>query len=339
MPLYIYERPTGVWHIRGTHHGVAVDRSAKTRVRADAEAVKDKIARDILYEVVHERPRERSFAEAAAGYMRGGGERGPLKAILLEVGDKLIKDMTQEEIDRVALKIYPHGAPSTRNRKVYTPIAAVLNWAADSWATPRKRIRRPSQPSGRVDWRTPAEIERWIGVAGHVAPILTFFVGTGVRASEGVGLDWQDVSPAAERITLWGDQTKGGYDRHVDLQSRVRSIMPARGDGAVWRNKAGGAWHAYDAVNLWLRRKAEADETLPHLHLHVLRHTWATWAYAVTKDLHFVMNQGGWKSPELAMRYIHAGTDDLATAVLAHGWEFDGKRKATTRKKLIKAVR
>jgi integrase len=53
----------------------------------------------------------------------------------------------------------------------------------------------------------------------------------------------------------------------------------------------------------------------------VLRHTWATWAYAVTSDLPWLMQQGGWAKPDIAMRYMHVGTPELGDDVRRHGWE------------------
>lgn len=336
MSLNVYRRKSGVFYIRGAHHGVAIDRSARTRVRAEAEAVREKLHRQIFDEQVLGKPQERSFAEAALGYMRGGGESDLLTPILLVWKDRPLSAVTQDEIDQLAFRLYPDGQGSTRNRKIYTPISAVMNWAADAYRLPPFRIRRPKQPAGRLDWRTPAEIERWLDAAGDLAPLLTFYVGTGARASEAINLDWKDVSPAGQRAVLW--ETKGGYARHVDLQSRVREKLPTRQEGCVWRSRTGDPWHAYDAVNLRLTRIAERTG-LPPIHLHVFRHTWATWAYAVTRDLTFLMSQGGWRSAQLAMRYIHLGTDDLADQVLKHKWEIRGKLDAKTGKTASKTAR
>lgn len=319
MPLRIEQYASGIFRIRGTHHGRRVDASAKTRIRADAEKVLEATERRIFEEVVYKKAPERSFAEAAAGYMRGGGEREHLAPILARIGRLGLKDVTQDVIDTLALELFPRGAAadSTRLRKVYTPISAVMMWGADAWGLDRRRIRRPKAPPGRVDWRTPQEIETLLEHAGHLRPLLTAYVGTGARASEMLELQWRDVSPAAARLTFW--ETKGGYPRHVDLGERVRDALPQRGAGPVWLNSRGDAWHCYDAVNLQLRKLC-SRHGLPHIHLHVLRHTWATWAYAVTRDLTHIMGQGGWKSADLAMRYVHAGTDDLAEDVAAHGW-------------------
>lgn len=323
MPLRLERYASGIYRLRGSHHGRRVDASTRTRVLADAEKVREATERKIFDEVVLGKAPARSFAEAAAGYMRGGGEREHLTPVLVRIGRLPMKDVTQDVIDRLAFDIYPEDAASdaTRLRKVYTPVSAVMNWGADAWGLDKRRIRRPKPSPGRVDWRTPQEIETLLEHAGHLAPILTAFVGSGARASEMVDLQWRDVSPAGARLTLW--ETKGGYARHVDLGARVRAALPQRGLGPVWRNSRGLPWHGYDAINLQLRKLC-ARHALPHIHLHVLRHTWATWTYAVTRDLTFVMAQGGWKSAELALRYVHAGTDDLAADVIAHGWAESG---------------
>lgn len=329
MPLQIYKRKSGVFHIRGSHYGVRIDQSSRTDKRDEALAVKEKFERDIFEQVIHGKKPERTFAEAAYGYLKGGGEKRYMRDIAtaeialdgrrFSFATLPLSAVTQDAIDALAAQLYPEAANSTRNRQVYTPVAAVMNWAADAWDdAPRRTIRRPKQPDGAIDWRTPEEIERWIEKAGHLAPILTAYVGSGARASELVELEWPHVTPGRERFVLW--ETKGGYARHIDLQARVREALPDGSEGRVWRNSRGQPWHAYDAINLQLRKLAERH-SLPTLHLHTLRHTWATWAYSVTRDLTFLMKQGGWRSEKLALRYIHTGTDKLAKAVQKHGWE------------------
>ena len=53
---------------------------------------------------------------------------------------------------------------------------------------------------------------------------------------------------------------------------------------------------------------------------HVLRHTGATWRYAMTKDLQHIMVTGGWRSLGQVQRYVHGASDDLAGAAKAAGW-------------------
>ena len=48
MPLRLYPRPNGVYHIRGTVQGRRYDQSARTRVKAEAEAIRAKLEADGL---------------------------------------------------------------------------------------------------------------------------------------------------------------------------------------------------------------------------------------------------------------------------------------------------
>lgn len=324
MPIKPYRRPNGWYHLRGTHLGVRVDRSAGTRSGAHAHILAAKCEAEIFEAHAYGPKSVGLFADAAAGYLRGGGDGTHLTPIITALGARRLRDITQADLDRLALTLHPHTSDATRLRKVYTPFIAVWNWAvADELAEPR-RWKKPAPGERRIDWRTPDEIERLLAALPEATRALAeFYVGTGARASEGLDLVWSDVSPAAERAVLW--ETKGGYARHVDLMSRVRAALPQRTapDAPVFLNTRGEPWHAYDAVNLALKRAAKAIGARP-LSCHVLRHTWATWAYACTRDLDFLMRQGGWRSPELAMRYVHAGTSDLARLVRAHNWEFPG---------------
>lgn len=388
MPIHLHKRPSGIWHLRGAHHGVAVDRSARTRDKSAAQKVREALEREIFDTVVMGKPPERSFAEAAVGYMKSGGERallGPILACEIALSDEPrdmsrrrfadwpLKEIDQAAINRIAEALHASSKPATKNRKVFTPIAAVLNYAAEQprWNYAGFRLRRPEEPKGRIDWRRPAEIEWWLDRAGHMRGLLTAYVGTGARASEMIGLEWPSVSPGGQRMTLWEDETKAGAARSIDLQARVRMALPNRPEpetGRVFLNQSGEGWATYDAVNnalekiseretlraataaelaelkplraTYLRRSLPAEARaaagkayraqlelvrrrvqVPRIHCHIFRHTWATWAYAVTRDLTFLMGQGGWASEKLALRYIHGGSDDIRAEVLDHGWE------------------
>lgn len=338
MPLKVVkEKGRSRLRIIGTHYGTFVRESAGTSSRAEAEAVREKREREIYEEVVLGKKRERTFADAVIGYTSGGGEDRYLPRIVAMIGEEPLSAVNTAKVNEVAAKLYPTAKKSTVNRHVHTPISAVLNWAVDQeWTHPR-RIRRPKQPKGRVDWRTPEEMERLIAACAArpeglpekvgLAPLdklVIFYLGTGARASEGLSLQWPDVSPKAERATFW--ETKAGYSRHADLQRRVRDALPERpdpGEGPVWP-----WWACYDAVNNRLLRVC-ARARLPAISCHVFRHTWATWRYAVTRDIDGLMKAGGWKSVDMVMRYVHAGTDDLRDAVLAHGWGFPTSQKAS----------
>lgn len=342
MSLHLYKRGS-IWWIRGTVQEQRVRTSAETRDRKEAEQVRAKLEADLFKRSVYGAQTVATFREAATGYMKSGGEATHIDPIVREIGGKKLAEINQGIIDSLALKLKPKAAPSTRIRQVYTPILAVMNYAAENSLCDPIRVRKPKVKNGRTEWLTPTEAENWIdALAGHehIQRLVIFYLGTGCRASEAlvgqdetgesVGLFWKDVTLGERRAVLW--DTKEDYARHVDLQERVRDALPERGRGTspVFLNSRGDPWHGYDAINLMLRKirarrtaliKAGGDlPELPHVHCHLFRHTWATWAYAVTHDITFLMKYGGWKSPAMVMHYTHAGTPELGEDVQAHGW-------------------
>lgn len=386
MGLKIYKRKTGIYHLRGTHHGERVDESTKTRNRVEAEGVREKRERTIFESIVLRLPKQKSFAEAPIHYMNTEGEvryLTPILAAIVKVdgraicfGEIALDDIDEELIYDLARTLKPNAKPSTWKRSIFAPVMAVLNRAAR--ATKRFNysgvvVTGPEVSLGRPSWKMPGEIEWWLGKCGHVAPLITAYVGTGARASELLGLQWEDVSAGGHTATLWEEDTKSSVARTLQLQKRVRDCWPARSKGHVFLNSAGEPWNDYRAINnfLWriterearsaadsadneelkrlkrlcrtlrpIERPVRAYRTLvlavaekkevPRLHLHSLRHTWATWAYAVTKDITWVKQMGGWASADLVHRYMHSGNDDLGAIVLAHGWSMRGDATPTS---------
>jgi len=335
MPLNLHQRPNGIWHIRGTVQQRRVDQSSRTRVRAEAEAIRAQLEADLFKRAVYGDKAVATFAEAADAYMAAGGSTDHMRPLLLKIGARKLADLRQVEIDRLARDMKPGAKASTLVRQVYTPISAVLNFAAEQGLCDPVRLRKPKIEAGRVDYLTPAEAEILLGfLPPQLRALVTFYLATGCRATEALDLEWRDVSPKGERVVFW--ETKGGYARGVPLQRRVS--LPERGAGAVWLNKSGEPWHGYDAINLMLRRYTERHSPtgepmkptdkgprFRHVHCHLFRHTWATWAYACTRDMTFLMQHAGWKSATMVMRYAHPASDDLAHAVMAAGWEFHGR--------------
>lgn len=338
MPINLYKRPNGVWYLRGSHLGVRIDESARTRSAVEARVLAAKAEANIFERYVKGNRAVCTFAEAAADYLTGGGEGRYMTPLIEHFGVTRLPAIDQAALDAAAEKLYPKASAATRRRQVHTPFIACWNAAADAGKADVRRWKRPSPGRRRLEWLTPAEAETLLAVLEpNTRALVTFYLGTGARASEALALVWSDVSPAGQRVQLWADITKAGRDRWVDLGARVRDALPARRrpDDPVFVNSRGEPWHAYNAVNLALKRACKRAG-LRAISCHVLRHTFATWAYAVTRDLEKLMQQGGWASPELAMRYMHGGTDDLAKQVRAHNWEFLGKPLTRQRKNIKK---
>lgn len=312
--------------VRGKYLGVEVNQSAGTRDRFEAEQVKQALKRDIYEQVVVGKRPPYYFEQALEDYINDGGEARFLLPLLdhftgVEMGKIVNKDLVD-----AARAIYPEGSPATINRQLYTPFIAIYSLAALNDKCPPKKWKRPSLPEGRIDWRTPEDMER---VLGHMAPksrdLATFFLGAFSRAGETFSMTHDNVMPGNKRAVFYSDQTKKDYMRSVDLPSRSAEALTAamtdadRGD-VLWRTDGKGV--PYKTTIVFNRHlKAACDEAgVEPITCHGLRHTGATWRYAMTKDLQGVMVQGGWKSLTMLQVYVHAGTDELADACNKHGW-------------------
>ena len=331
MPLKLIEPRAGRsknFTIRGTYLRVYVDRSCGTSERAIARRILRDLEGKIERGEYPERPvgpREATFVEAAVRYMKAGGERGRHMAPLLRrLGNKPLSEIDQAEVDAAALALYPVASPATRNRKVYTPVAAVLHYVGVEI-----KLRRPAGAKGkaRTAFLSPEDATAVIAAAKARDPafalLLRFLLYTGVRISTALALRWDAVD--LERRLAWVGVTKNGDPLTVLLrEDLVAELAVHRGDhhdGAVFPFTPGGG-----LKDRLVRARTEAcGATMPvrrsgmpaHLRrapqcrlswvtFHTFRHTWATWMRRAGVDAQGLVATGNWRDPRSAARYAHA---------------------------------
>lgn len=344
MPLKAHRRPSGIYRIRGTHHGVEVDRSAHTRKKAQADQIAEAWEREIFDRVILGKRPSETFAGLAVDYMKAGRTLGPRdEDILLALGDKPAWDVTPADCDMIAAKIYPTAAPSTINRNIIAPVSAMMNWAAAADRAPLRKWPRRRERQTMTDWRRPAEIGKILGALSspEARALAALYVGGGLRASEGVFVDGREFSPDLSRVTVLGtvrpdDEaanlkgykgTKGFRTRTVMLppaaQRFLRPVISLK-PGRALANSHGEPWADRHALTSTLKRACERAD-VPTLTPHALRHSWATWDYAVHKDILALQQRGGWTSSDLVERYTHLADDRLKEEVIAAGWAISGQ--------------
>lgn len=336
MPLKLIAGRHGspYWYIRGSVRGIRVDESTGCVDKKAAEDIRIKRANELLTRSIHGDTAVRTFAEAALSYMDGGGDGQHLAPILKHFGPKkLLANIGQAELDECARKLYPRGAASTANRKVYTPISAVLHHAAAKKWCPKPVIARPkNHDKQRVRWITHAEADLLIAAASvHIKPLVIFLLSTGARLSEALYLEWEDVDLSRAHVVFKPTAVRGiktDEARGVPLPPRAVAALaslPWDRKGFVFRRPAGKikttgrVWLPYESrggdgggqvKTAWagmLRRSGIKDFT-PH----DCRHTWATWHYMANRDINALMTLGGWKSPDMVFRYTHINSSHLA---------------------------
>lgn len=359
MPLTIRRRKdTGALTITGT---VTFPDGSKLRVRARAQSDDPRLAQEeaatlegrLLRNAWHgERRGARAFAEAVESYLKAE-QRHPeqvrrLVRIVRALGDVPLSAVDQAAVDRVRDRaLRPNPAPATVRAQVITPIRSVLNHAhRRGWCDP-PHFEIPRQVEGRTLYLVPAQAVQLIDAAAvHLKPLLIFLLGTGARLGEALSLDWRDVDLQGARVIFQPWLTKARRRRIAALPPAVVAALarlPHR-DGAVFRwntnpthdgrvkrslpyhrPKSGGG-----QIKTAFAAAIERAGLDPALTPHALRHTWASWHYAVNRDLLALKVEGAWSTIALVERYAHLMPQGHEKAIRAFWGMGNNARTAVT---------
>ena len=210
--------------------------------------------------------------------------------------------------------------PATVNKKVSALKAmqsdAILHgFLADAPRLPKQLKLHNLKDRVIEDQERDRMCEFFHGVGQPVAAdLLVFLLETGCRWGEAERLTGGDVDLTANRATF--SQTKTNRPRSVPLTKRaqdaIRSHMPAVRHHRVWPY----SYNQY--ANLFTRAKGAiglADD--PAFGIHTCRHTCASRLASKGVSQGVLMAWGGWSSLAAVQRYMHLGTDALASAVAA----------------------
>jgi integrase len=161
-----------------------------------------------------------------------------------------------------------------------------------------KALPQPRLAEGKVQYLTPAQVERLLAVAEEpYRTVYALTVNAGLRRGEALALKWDDLDLANRRVRVRASRsrepkgtgyivhdtapkTKGSAAVIEDLSpSVVQALLalPASGDPTqpyVFRNQAGGPIDP-DNLRRVFRRHLKAAK-LPRVGFHALRHTTAT---------------------------------------------------------------
>ncbi|MFG6535535.1 tyrosine-type recombinase/integrase [Sulfitobacter sp. 1A16787] len=323
------------YYIRGTVAGCNIYESTGTSNAAQAEQYRLRREREIITRHTQGRAATLTFAEAALAYLESGGESRFLAPLLHHFGpDTLAADIDNAAANSAAAALYPDAAPGTINRQVITPLSAVLHYIADDTGTPARRLRRRKGDKARLRWITPEEAERLLDCAApHLLPVLGFLLGGGCRTSEALQITPQLYYPRTGEAYL--PETKNGHPRMIQLPPRARDLVQSRPwaeVGPICRTPKGAAYvireNGGGQVSGAFRKACTAAGLGADVTPHTLRHTWATWFYAQTKDFGRLLDLGGWQKADMAMRYRKAAPADLGARLWAHGWDFSQDAQA-----------
>jgi integrase len=354
MPLKLIRRHGNpVWYARGTVRRQTIYESTGTTERERAEAYRAKREAQLWDNSVFGARATVSFAHAVESYLITHPPRPTtvrlVSRLLDHFGTTPLHSIDQSALDRAyAVLLTSRAGNATKLRAVLTPLNAILEHAARRKWCDRPAFERPKQPKSRIAFLRPDEARALIAAASpHIRPLLVFLICTGARMSEALELDWADVDLRAGRVLF--ARTKTGHERRADLPPAAiaalatlphragRVFIPPAKKGrrapagyADFDRSSGGqiktAWHgAIRRAGLqgeWINYQSRADKSpkrrwVSHFHPHDLRHTWATWHYAIHRDMLRLRIEGGWRSVSQVEIYAHALPETYRTEAAA----------------------
>lgn len=356
MPLTLVRRG-GIWHASGTVAGRRIRQSLGTADRRLADEARAKLEAELFRRSVHGEKGLVTFPEAVESYLRAeprsAATAGYVARLMQHFGTTALGKIDQVALDRAYRALLaPDAAGATKQRAVLTPLRAILEHAARRGWCERPAFEAPRIAKATTTFLLPAQASALVqgATALEHRVLFTFLIACGTRASEAFDLEWRDVDLRGARARVLQKQ---GTIRQVDLPPvavAALSSLPHR-DGFVFRPPArryrgqtlqaaryadtgregggqvatafGTACRRAGLPGAWVETAKRADRYWqPEVRLHDLRHTWASWHYAIHRDPLRLRDDGGWSTLSMVERYAHlmpAAYADEARAWLAGG--------------------
>lgn len=245
-----------------------------------------------------------------------------LKAVF---GDLLLKDVVPDRISPWIEELVRHGkGPSTVNHRITIlkhSLTLARRWGYIRY-NPLVDIERLREPSGRVRYLQPEELERLLGeVPDYQRPIVMMAAHTGMRLGKILSLRWDQVILAQRVIIL--ARTKNGEMRGVPLNSTMVEVLRDLSrermrygftSPYVFVNPlTGDHWDYIGRTFTAAVKRAGIQD----FRFHDLRHTAASWMVMSGVDLLTVAEILGHKDTRMTRRYAHLSPGHRLDAVSA----------------------
>lgn len=156
--------------------------------------------------------------------------------------------------------------------------------------------------------------------------ILTLFLGTGIRISELVGIDVQDVDFNANAFTVtrkggnkstlyFSDEVRGALQDYLKWRQNEESLhsdlgMKMQGNTALFLSLQGGRI-SVRSVELLVKKYSRLISPLKKITPHKLRSTFGTQLYRETQDIYMVADVLGHKDINTTKKHYAAMSEDI----------------------------
>lgn len=231
-----------------------------------------------------------------------------------------------------ALELGDRGLDPASQARILSTVRGFFKWL---WETrrvasnPASGLRNPKQPKRLPAFLTEGESQALLDLppaidfpSARLACLLELLYASGLRVSELVGLNFQDVLAEQRTLRVMG---KGRKERmvpyHVQAAAVLQTYLGFRAafleaktlppSPAIFLNQRGGRLTP-TSVRTLLHRALESAAVRSRVSPHALRHSFATHLLNRGMDLRAIQELLGHASLSTTQRYTHLGLEELA---------------------------
>jgi len=231
-----------------------------------------------------------------------------------------------------ALELGDRGLDPASQARILSTVRGFFKWL---WETrrieknPASGLRNPKQPKRLPAFLTEGESQALLNlppaidfVTARLACLLELLYASGLRVSELVGLDLQDLfmdqrtlrvmgKGRKERLVPYHPQAAAILDVYLGFRSAYLAAKELPPIAALFLNQRGGRLTP-TSVRALLRSALEAAAVRSRVSPHALRHSFATHLLNRGMDLRAIQELLGHASLSTTQRYTHLGLEELA---------------------------
>ncbi len=254
-----------------------------------------------------------TFSEAAARYLAFRrpsvfDERGIERLRADALGRMRLDDICRDDIASAARRLYPKAMASTRNRRVYVPVASVMHYAADNRWCAYLRVEKEREPTPAPRALSPEVAQALMATAeGDLADLLLFLFKQGWRVGDTLSLTWDRID--LRRGLVLYEISKTDEWATAPLQKDVRAMLERRGPGV-------GLVFPYRYRHAVYRALAPLCKKLGvHFTPHQGRHTFATRLRNLGEEIDAIAAAGLWRDPQSVLRYGRINVEGVRATI------------------------
>lgn len=262
--------------------------------------------RDAVVRFINENQHKRSIAS----------DKSHLRWLDKHLREFQLHEITKETIEEIAKKRKNENVSCTTVNRMLELIRSLLKRAKNEWEwidkVPVIRMRHIEKK--RIRWLTIEEANRLLNeLPSHLKEMAAFTLATGLRASNVLELQWQDIDLKNRHAWIHPDKAKAKKAIPVPLNEHAISVLR----NCAYRHKRFVFTYKNNPIgqcNTKAWRKALKRASISNFRWHDLRHTWASWHIQNGTSLQELQMLGGWASLDMVLRYAHLSSNHLRSA-------------------------